>query len=78
MSKGPSKFTAAELAKVGVAIVNVDTNQLKCKVCGTGWSPDIQPGGHQPPNYWKCPNGCNAKGRDDEGWLYARCDCDKQ
>jgi predicted DNA-binding protein len=32
---------------------------LRCLRCGDKWSPNIQPGGRFPHNWWRCPNLCN-------------------
>ena len=56
---GPSKFTASELASVGVEIVTESHPWLRCVECGRDWAPDFAPDGTLPSEYWHCPNGCN-------------------
>jgi hypothetical protein len=65
---GPIRVTAGQLAKVGVQIVGMvhhvedqhSSLTLRCTQCGTEWSLNLITGGRLPPDYWKCPNGCNA------------------
>ena len=62
--KGPRRFSAPELKKVGVTILERQRNiALLCDNCGAAWSPDLQAGGKLPRGYWKCPNGCNDPDR---------------
>jgi excisionase family DNA binding protein len=56
----PSRFTASEMERWGVEIVDEETTRLRCMSCGQSWSPNIQPGGRLPNRYWQCPNGCNT------------------
>lgn len=55
----PHRFTAAELKRAGVTILNPSNLLLACDQCGCGWSPNLVTGGKLPRGYWKCPNGCN-------------------
>ena len=55
----PRRFSATELEKVGVEIINPERVMLKCKSCQQQWSPNILSGGRLPKGYWKCPNRCN-------------------
>ena len=48
-----------EMLKKGVEVTDFDRLHLRCKSCGTSWSPNIQSGGRLPRGYWKCPNECN-------------------
>lgn len=43
------------LAKVGVELIDPDTPTLKCKTCGTLWTPPTLSSGLMPKNWWKCP-----------------------
>ena len=54
----PKRFSPAELKKVGVTVSEL-TIWLTCDRCGERMSPQIQPGGKLPRNYWRCPKGCN-------------------
>jgi hypothetical protein len=64
----PLRLTAGQLAKLGVEIVGIvhhvqdqhSSLTLRCTKCGTEWSHNLITGGRLPPDYWKCPNGCNA------------------
>ena len=60
--KGPRKYTAAELRRVGVEIERVYgiSDLLSCSDCGKVWMPMLLPGARLPRGYWKCPNGCNV------------------
>jgi hypothetical protein len=57
-----SRPTTSQLKKVGVTILDSNSSFfLRCDQCGSVWSPNIQPGGHLPRDYWKCERGCNAQ-----------------
>jgi hypothetical protein len=43
------------LAKVGVELIDPETPTLKCKTCGTLWTPILISGGLLPKNWWRCP-----------------------
>lgn len=60
---GPHHFSAPELQKVGVRILERHTTiLLECEACGRYWSPMLQAGGKLPRGYWKCPEGrCNVE-----------------
>ena len=60
----PSLYPS-KLRKFGIELVDreqalQDNVILRCLTCGAVWSCNSQIGGHLPPGYWKCPNGCNA------------------
>lgn len=55
----PRRYSPAELDKVEVEILDRERVHLRCKQCGTTWSPDLRAGGHLPRRYWQCPQGCN-------------------
>lgn len=52
-------LSRAQMARVGVDILNRDRVYLKCQTCGAEWSLNVKPGGLLPKNYWICENGCN-------------------
>lgn len=54
----PRRFSAPELARVGVEILNRHRLLLRCAVCGSVWSPNVRSGGRLPRGYWRCENGC--------------------
>ncbi len=63
-----SSLYPSKLAGFGIELVDreqalLDNVILRCKTCGTTWSCNSKAGGHLPPGYWKCPEGCNTKGR---------------
>lgn len=54
-----------KLRKFGIELVDreqalQDNVILRCLTCGAVWSCNSKIGGHLPPGYWKCPNGCNT------------------
>ena len=56
----PDRFTAHQLARAGVQIVDADKVTLGCEWCGAVWTPDVRPGKKMPRGYWRCPNGCHG------------------
>ncbi len=44
-----------------ITIVDSNTCQVKCDVCGQTWQPLTQAGDRFPRRWWQCPNGCNKK-----------------
>ena len=64
-TRRPRSFTASELNKVGVTLINDPTcNHLECQQCGCNWFVN-QPVGSKrfSRGYWHCPNGCNKPER---------------
>lgn len=56
----PKKYTARELKKAGVTLVDERQLHLQCDICGQFWSPMLGEGGKPAKNYWHCPRyGCN-------------------
>ena len=55
----PKDSSTAELKKVGVTIINEAEFWLQCDWCGQWW-PGKTAAGQRSPDYWKCPDGCNA------------------
>jgi hypothetical protein len=53
----------AEEANIKILGVEVGRVRVACKECGTKWSSKLTAGGRLPLGWWKCPNGCNHKGR---------------
>lgn len=49
------------LACRGVEMLDVDGQFLQCRECMEVWSPELEPDGITSPEYWECPNGCNAR-----------------
>lgn len=62
MSRAPRVPSVAELKRVGITIAGENPFTLKCDRCAASWSPSAPTSGTKlRPDYWKCPNGCNAK-----------------
>jgi DNA-binding transcriptional MerR regulator len=55
----PRTYSAHELRKVGVEILDEDNHRLRCVTCHTIWDFTMTPGGRLPKGYWHCPEGCN-------------------
>jgi hypothetical protein len=49
----------AQLARLGVQILNRFDLELECMSCHERWSPRHYPDGRLYQGYWKCPNRCN-------------------
>jgi hypothetical protein len=58
-----NKHFERELRRHGLRLVSADPLQLACEQCGAKWSPNALPGGRLPRHWWKCYNGCEAKGK---------------
>jgi hypothetical protein len=52
-------MTDAELAKLGVRLVNRQDLILQCVACMEKWSPQLDSNGKLPFDYWACPANCN-------------------
>lgn len=50
----PRRFTAIELARVGVAVVGSKPIRLECRHCGAQWLPRIEADGRIENRYWVC------------------------
>lgn len=50
----PRRFTAIDLARVGVAVVGAQPIRLACRHCGAQWLPRIEPDGRIERRYWVC------------------------
>ena len=55
-ARGRIKFTAWDLAKVGVEVADKYTLLLRCMTCGCTWTPDMKPSGRMPHGWWRCPS----------------------
>lgn len=51
---------AFKWAEWNIELVNVQQSVFRCKACGATWSPDLLENKKLSPDYWQCPNGCNA------------------
>lgn len=58
----PRRFTAIELARVGVDVVGTRPIRLACRHCGAQWLPRIDADGRIEPRYWVCV-GCRIAQR---------------
>jgi hypothetical protein len=55
----PRYLSSEQLARMGVSRLNRYDALLKCKTCGTTWSPKLRTDATLPAGYWQCPNKCN-------------------
>ena len=53
-------MTAAELDRLGIAILDKRDLVLQCKRCGQTWLPQLNADGKLPFDYWMCPRSCNS------------------
>jgi hypothetical protein len=53
-------MTAAELANLGIAILDKRDLILQCTSCGQTWLPALDANGKLPFDYWLCPRTCNS------------------
>lgn len=51
--------SAAELARLGVRLVNRQEVTLQCTACSETWTPQLDANGKLPFDYWVCPANCN-------------------
>jgi hypothetical protein len=49
----------AELARLGVRLLNKQDIILQCTTCMVTWSPQLDSNGKLPFDYWLCPANCN-------------------
>jgi hypothetical protein len=49
----------AQMAKLGVRLLNKYGRLLQCERCETIWSPERGPDGSLRRGFWRCPNRCN-------------------
>jgi hypothetical protein len=52
-------MTDAELARLGVRLINRQDVTLECGVCGETWLPQLDSNGKLPFDYYVCPANCN-------------------
>lgn len=50
----PRRFSAIELARVGVDVVGTRPIRLACRYCGAQWHPRIELDGRIERRYWVC------------------------
>ena len=55
------QMAEAELAELGIALVNRADVVLKCIKCGEAWVPQLDSDGKLSFDYWVCPLRCNAR-----------------
>jgi hypothetical protein len=53
------RVLGAQMANVGVRLVNKYGRVLQCEHCETIWSPEAGPDGSFRRGFWRCPNRCN-------------------
>jgi hypothetical protein len=52
-------MTGAELARLGVRLLNKQDLILQCVTCSETWSPQLDSNGKLQFDYWVCPANCN-------------------
>ncbi|HXB67502.1 MAG TPA: hypothetical protein VNY05_04625 [Candidatus Acidoferrales bacterium] len=52
-------MTDAELARMGVRLIDRQGVTLQCRGCMETWSPQLDFNGKLPFDYWVCPANCN-------------------
>jgi hypothetical protein len=56
---GKRRVHGAQMAKLGVRLLNKYGRILQCEACEATWSPQPTADGSLPPGFWRCPNRCN-------------------
>jgi hypothetical protein len=59
-TKGPRYWSAIELKKVGVSILDGSGGGLACDKCRSTWWTNLPSRRTRLRGYWKCPKGCNT------------------
>jgi hypothetical protein len=49
----------ADLARLGVRLINRQDVTLQCTACMESWSPQLDSNGKLAFDYWMCPANCN-------------------
>lgn len=53
------RMLGAQMAKLGVRLLNRYGRVLQCEACAATWSPQLTAAGFFPRGFWRCPNRCN-------------------
>jgi hypothetical protein len=53
------RVEGAQMARLGVRLLNRYGRILQCEQCRTTWTPEPAPDGSLPRGFWRCPNRCN-------------------
>lgn len=53
------RVLGAQMARLGVRLLNKYGRVLQCEMCETTWCPQPATDGSLPPGFWQCPNRCN-------------------
>ncbi|MGH9627491.1 MAG: hypothetical protein ACRD7E_03895 [Bryobacteraceae bacterium] len=53
------RVLGAQMAQLGVRLLNKYGRVLQCEQCGTTWSPELAQEGSLARGFWRCPNRCN-------------------
>jgi hypothetical protein len=53
------RIRGAQLAGLGIRLLNRYGRLLECETCGATWSPEPARDGGLPRGFWRCPNRCN-------------------
>ena len=54
-----TRAIGAQMARLGVRLLNKYGRVLQCEACQTTWYPEPLPDGSLPRGFWQCPNRCN-------------------
>jgi hypothetical protein len=54
-----SRVLGAQMARLGVRLLNKFGRVLQCESCDATWSPRPAEDGSLPRGFWRCPNRCN-------------------
>jgi hypothetical protein len=58
-SDNERRALGAQMAKLGVRLVNKYGRVLQCQACEATWSPQPAADGSLARGFWRCPNRCN-------------------
>lgn len=53
------RLVGAQMAKLGVRLLNKYGRSLQCEACEATWSPRPADDGSLRRGFWRCPNRCN-------------------
>lgn len=53
------RVLGAQMAKLGVILLNKYGRVLQCESCGATWHPEPASDGSFARGFWRCPNRCN-------------------
>jgi hypothetical protein len=53
------RVLGAQMAQLGVRLLNKYGRILQCEACEATWRPHLTGDGSFPRGFWRCPNRCN-------------------